>query len=295
MAIPNNNHRNNLIVRGPSITLSSSIPLGWSGIILEHHIAQLGERADTTSDAPIVQLASGQYLARGERADSRGRYQPYLKPPGTLSVFSGNHLPALRPFTQTDLIGCMLDPIFVRSVAQEQDQALSTQIRDRIGFSDRPLANLIRLLADETESAGECGRLYADHLIYAFVLRLLSLNTNRDGSHAYPRPLKSARLNRVLERMESEFRSNLNLETLASECGYSRNHFLRLFRKTTGYSPHQYLLKLRVKRAKSMMKDKSLNLLEIALACGFSSDVQMSRAFLRTHGVSASQYRRGID
>ena len=95
--------------------------------------------------------------------------------------------------------------------------------------------------------------------------------------------------------MESEFRSDLNLETLAGESGYSRNHFLRLFRAATGYSPHQYLLKLRLKEAKSMMKNKALDLLEIALACGFSSDIQLSRAFLKTHGFSPSQYRRNID
>jgi transcriptional regulator GlxA family with amidase domain len=43
------------------------------------------------------------------------------------------------------------------------------------------------------------------------------------------------------------------LKTLAGESGYSRNHFLRMFRAATGYSPHQYLLHLRVKRAQEMM------------------------------------------
>jgi AraC family transcriptional regulator len=94
--------------------------------------------------------------------------------------------------------------------------------------------------------------------------------------------------------MEDELDTDLDLKTLASASGYSRNHFLRMFRAATGYSPHQYLLHLRVKRAQALMKNRSMNLIDIALDCGFSSHAQLTRVFRQITGTTPSEYRRGI-
>jgi AraC family transcriptional regulator len=101
-------------------------------------------------------------------------------------------------------------------------------------------------------------------------------------------------IQRVLERMKSDFCTNLNLRTLAAESGYSRNHFLRLFRRYMSCTPHQYLLRLRIERAQSLMQDKSMRLIDIAAACGFSSHAQLSRVFRHLLGATPSQYRRKI-
>jgi len=102
------------------------------------------------------------------------------------------------------------------------------------------------------------------------------------------------RLRRVLERMEADLSATLDVQTLALESGYSRNHFLRMFRAAVGSTPHQYLLRLRVKRAEVLMEDKSMRLIDVALACGFSSHSHLSRIFRQVTGETPSRYRRNI-
>jgi AraC family transcriptional regulator len=106
--------------------------------------------------------------------------------------------------------------------------------------------------------------------------------------------LSHHRLQRVLKRMETDLSATLTLKTLATESGYSRNHFLRMFRAAMGCTPHQYLLRLRVGKAQAMMHGDSIRLIDVALACGFSSHAHLSRIFRQVTGSTPSEYRRGI-
>jgi AraC family transcriptional regulator len=57
------------------------------------------------------------------------------------------------------------------------------------------------------------------------------------------------------------------------------------------FTPHQYLLRLRIEKAQSLMKDRSLRMINIAESCGFASQSQVSRVFKQVVGVSPKQYR----
>ena len=81
------------------------------------------------------------------------------------------------------------------------------------------------------------GRLYADHLAHAIAVRMFFLGAKDRGPRtpagvsALPKHL----MRRVVERMHN-LGTELNLETLAAETGYSRSHFLRMFRASSGVS-----------------------------------------------------------
>jgi AraC family transcriptional regulator len=94
--------------------------------------------------------------------------------------------------------------------------------------------------------------------------------------------------------MNANLDTDLDLKTLAAENGYNRNHFLRMFRAATECTPHRYFLRLRIERAQSMMKNRSLRLIDIAEACGFASKTQVSRIFRQILEVTPRQYRRDI-
>jgi AraC family transcriptional regulator len=88
--------------------------------------------------------------------------------------------------------------------------------------------------------------------------------------------------------------TDLSLQVLAKESGYSRVHFIRMFRAATGYAPHNYLLKLRVDRVRELLVSSTLSLTEIALECGFSSHSHLSRVFRQVLGATPSEYRRSL-
>src|SRR4029077_12375702 len=164
----------------------------------------------------------------------------------------------------------------------------------RTGFHDATLRQLMRLLEAEASQGGPSGRLYADHLAHALVMRFLLLGrTQRDNACAAASPLPRHLLQRVLERMH-DLVANPDLQTLAAESGYSRSHFLRMFEAATGLTPHRYLLQLRLERAQQLMREGSTSLIDIAALCGFSSHAHMSRVFRQLLGVTPSQYRRNL-
>jgi AraC-like DNA-binding protein len=99
-------------------------------------------------------------------------------------------------------------------------------------------------------------------------------------------------LQRVLDRMNLDLAADLDLKTLAAESGYSRSHFLRTFRAAIGCSPHQWLTRLRIEQAKTILQQQSISLIDIALACGFSSHAHFTNTFRQITGVTPSEFRR---
>lgn len=281
-------------VRGPSQRLSSSIGLGWKNIAVERHLIERSEKPETDISHYIITLAPGPHVLAGRRAGPNRRLTRYLKPPGTMNVNLDGLVPAVYPSTQTDLIVCALNPASVEEIAADRESGSASKLRERRDFRDKPLSSLIRLIEQEAQSSGASGRLYIDHLTYALTLRLLALDARRDDGFTLSNSLSHRRLKRVVERMEADLGTDLDLKTLAVESGYSISHFLRMFQAAMGCTPFRYLSQLRVKRAQVMMSNKSLRLIDVALECGFSSHSQLSRVFRQIIGVTPSEYRRNI-
>ena len=95
--------------------------------------------------------------------------------------------------------------------------------------------------------------------------------------------------------MRAGLSENIDLAILAAESGYSRSHFLRMFRAATGQSPHRYLLELRLAEAQALIASGSMPLIDIAFACGFSSHAHLTTAFRSRFGVTPSTYRRDLE
>jgi len=99
-------------------------------------------------------------------------------------------------------------------------------------------------------------------------------------------------LNRVREKVEANLDTDLSLGSLAEETGYSRAHFLRMFRAATGVTPHQYVLGLRLIRAQDCLKRRDTSIIDIALSCGFSSQSHMTSVFRQRLETTPAEFRR---
>jgi AraC family transcriptional regulator len=272
--------------------LLSSTGLGWKGLVVERYQAPPCELPDLPIAHHIVELASQQHVSLGERPDWRGHLRPFSKYPGVCNCFPAGVRPRLRAFTRTNLIVCGLEPEFAEEVSEELDSNPAAQLRVQLDIRDESLGSLMRLLENAAKSAQPSDNLYVDHLIYAFTLRLFSLGQGRQYTCVRQGALPAHKLRRVTERMNADLDTDLDLKTIAAESGYSRNHFLRMFRVATECTPHQYFLRLRIEKAQSLMKDRSLRIIDIAESCGFASQSQFSRVFRRIIGVTPRQYRR---
>jgi AraC family transcriptional regulator len=278
---------------GSSSLRVSSDGLGWTGYSLLEYLGDKGERPEQLQNRHILGLWRRD-VATGERPNGRGGYTPYIRYPGTVTLIPPGIIRKHRAHNPYRVILCFLEPAFVNSVEEELDQRPTEQLQFRPNINDVPMRQLISLLADEAEHAGPSGRLYVDHLAHSIAIRLFFLGDRLKPEHrAETSPLPRHILSRVLDRMH-HLNSELNLQTLAAETGYSRSHFLRMFRLSTGYTPHRYLLHLRLKRAQELLKQPFLSLIDIAAVCGFSSHAHLSRAFRQLLGVTPSEYRRNL-
>ncbi|HVW29297.1 MAG TPA: AraC family transcriptional regulator [Polyangiaceae bacterium] len=84
----------------------------------------------------------------------------------------------------------------------------------------------------------------------------------------------------------------IDLESTADEVGLSPFHFLRLFSKVVGVTPHQYLVRSRLRRAARLLADGDVPITEIALDVGFGDLSNFIRTFRRAAGVSPRQFRK---
>lgn len=83
-----------------------------------------------------------------------------------------------------------------------------------------------------------------------------------------------------------------SISEVASECGLSASYFARAFKQTTGISPHRWLTKQRVERAKELLEDRAWTLTDIAQICGFVDQSHFTRVFSRYEGHSPGRWRR---
>jgi AraC family transcriptional regulator len=278
-------------LRGPS-----SIDLGRNDLAIERHSVGEGERPEKYSDCHFIVLWDV-HSCHGERAAGpNGQYVPYSRRPGSASLFTAGVIPAVRKFTKMEVIIGAVSPSLFNGIEGEADRRPIGPLNEKLNFKDAGLRMLMSLLITESEAGGPCGRLYADSLVNALAIRLVQLGRLVEPQrNSIDSRLPGHLLRRVLDRMNSEFSTDLSLVTLAAESGYSRAHFLRMFRAATAQTPHEYLLHLRLENALRMINEQSTSpLIDIAVACGFSSHTHFTKAFRTKFGVLPSQYRRTL-
>ncbi|WP_042455217.1 helix-turn-helix domain-containing protein [Streptacidiphilus jiangxiensis] len=93
------------------------------------------------------------------------------------------------------------------------------------------------------------------------------------------------------DAMDRDWAGPLDLDAVAREAGYSRYHFIRLFRAAYGQTPGQYLSRRRIERAEDLLRTADLSVTEICTLVGFSSLGTFSSSFRRHTGLAPSEYR----
>lgn len=128
--------------------------------------------------------------------------------------------------------------------------------------------------------------------LYAHFLQLITILCNEYTLLSEQRNDGVLNLARLVSFMENHFQEPMTVPQLAQLSGFSERHFTRLFQATYQISPLQYLLKIRIRHASSLLRLSTLSISEIAYACGFEDSNYFSRQFHKTMGYSPKEYRR---
>ncbi|MEU8277769.1 helix-turn-helix transcriptional regulator [Microbispora bryophytorum] len=99
------------------------------------------------------------------------------------------------------------------------------------------------------------------------------------------------RLRLARDRMDRDYRSELDLDRLAAVAGVSKFYFVRCFEAAYGETPMRYLTRRRLERAQDLLRFANLTVTEVCMTVGFSSLGSFSAKFRRMVGESPSEYR----
>ena len=155
-----------------------------------------------------------------------------------------------------------------------------------------PLPKLV-VLGELAQSAAE-GRnaLGLDEIGLFFASRFADVLSQQKNAWPEAQPVDRRRAVRAALWIEAHSHEPLDLEATAKEAGVSPFHFLRMFSRVLGITPHQYLVRSRLRNAARLLVGEDRTITEIALDVGFADLSNFVRTFHRAAGVSPRSFRR---
>lgn len=96
---------------------------------------------------------------------------------------------------------------------------------------------------------------------------------------------------RIITYINEHFAEDISTETLAERSGLSQYHFIRTFKKETGFTPHEYLINTRMATARYLLKTTELSVKDICFNTGFSCESVFCNAFKKHNHMTPAQYR----
>jgi AraC family transcriptional regulator len=262
----------------------------WRGIRLEHRSGGPGEVPEGYLLKHVVALKLGAPITRELYLSGRG-WRPQRVAPGSVQVFPARVPYALRWNCWWEALVLEVAPEFVAAVACRDAPQERLELRAFVTVEDRFMAETMLALEADLLAGSPAGRLYGETLGMALAAHLVRRYTDHtQGSHA-DSALSKEMLSLVMQYIENHLETDLSLQHLADLVQMDLYRFLRSFKRSTGLPPHQYILRARVERAKSLLGNPALALTEVALRSGFASQTHFATAFRRMTNVTPRTYR----
>jgi AraC family transcriptional regulator, glycine betaine-responsive activator len=146
---------------------------------------------------------------------------------------------------------------------------------------------MLKIIADD--HGEELATAVADQLIYT------SIRTDQDTTRlSIPTRIgvRHPKLSRVIQIMESAIEDPISPATLAEDVGMSTRQLERLFRRYLDRSPKRYYMELRLQKARNLLMQTDMSVINVALACGFTSPSHFSKCY-RAHYHTTPYRERG--
>jgi AraC family transcriptional regulator len=267
----------------------SSLGTKWNDVVVEQHHVRSSEVADVMFKRHVISINIG-HSTTGERK-KEGRFQCDFRARGAISF-----LPSDQPFSGwmkvergvfANVLLLALDPAFMSRVAEglELDSDRIELVEQRRA-TDPTLRHIALALRAGVQSGDALDRMYGEGLSTALAAHLL-----REYGATVLRPksqyggLTRAKLVRAVECIQDQLDADLTVFGIAQAVGMSPYYFTRLFKESTGQSPHQYVVEARVRRAKELLTTGKFTISEAAHHVGFVDQSHLTRHFKRVFGL----------
>lgn len=171
------------------------------------------------------------------------------------------------------------------------EHAEPVRLRDVSGARDERVAFVMEQLRTELATERSPSALFSRSLAQALAVHLVRSYRAESQPGRRVNALQAYKLRKVTDAMSAHLDADFSLAKLASLAELSEYHFSRLFKRATGTSPSQYFIRLRMVRARHLLLETRLSIIDIGLEVGYSSPSHFSQVFRREVGVTPSEFR----
>jgi AraC family transcriptional regulator len=270
-------------------TLSSS-SVRWAGLALEDYsipacVIPRHEHLENFLHVVLRGSVNYEVLTRGKAID-------FHAGPGTTFILPRGTIDELRWAGPTRRLAVAIHPSLLVNALDETAHERDIELAEHWHLTDPNIMAVLLAMTADLDGGSPAGRLYGECLANALAVYLLNRYTVRRYTPvAYHGGLPGYRLKRVLDHIGDNLAEDLSLTQLAAIAGLSPHYFAELFKRSTGYAPHRYVLLQRIERAKQGLRDTGGSVLAAGLNVGFQNPSHFARMFRKLVGITPSRFQ----
>jgi AraC family transcriptional regulator len=176
--------------------------------------------------------------------------------------------------------------VFARAINESAD-AKDVELLPHFATPDPLIYQIGLALKGVLENNPTNSRLYAETMINALSVHLMQHYCERKPIlQQYKDGLSKYKFQKVIDYINAHLDEDLSLTELAAIVQISPHYFSHLFKQSMGISAHQYVIRCRVERAKNLLLQGDLSIVEVAYEVGFANQSHLNRHFKRLLGVT---------
>ncbi len=269
----------------------SSFEAGWNGLNLIYELEPPDEIPETHIGQHLIVIVL-EDVRISLMQNSNWQHFDYTE--GDIVI-----IPASQAFPQTlidrqfKLIDLFLDRTMLNSATDIDTDGI--ELVPQFKLRDPLIHQMGLALKAELETGGADSQLYAEsmgtalsvHLMRRYSVRLPQIKEYTGGLPKY-------RLKQAIAYINENLDQHLTLSELSSVVQISPHYFASLFKQSTGLAPHQYVTKCRIERAKQLLLQRDLTLVEICYQVGFQNQSHFTRVFRQYVKTTPKAYRDSI-
>ncbi|MBE9111194.1 helix-turn-helix transcriptional regulator [Nodosilinea sp. LEGE 07298] len=272
--------------QAPTLT---SLNSKWNGITLEAFCLPPGETPEFCLEHYVIGISLGQRVHVNQVVE--GKFHKTIVLHGAIVICPIHSRHFFRWDNEMQTLSLSLQPELLNLHALELLGTDGVELIPKLGIQDGLIYQIGLALQAELRSQGCGSRLYAETLANTLTIHLLRhYSTQNHRTLDCNGGLAQHKLKLVTDYINNYLERELSLKELAAIAQMSQYHFCRAFKQATGFSPHQYLIRQRVERAKQLLKKGGMSLSAAAIACGFTHQSHLHRHFKRLTGVTPTTF-----
>jgi AraC family transcriptional regulator len=273
----------------PNQPIVASQPQAWKGIIVEHHSQPPFEIPEHCLPQHLIAIQTGPPIKVENVVN--GRFQSGYSVSGDLSILPADLLNWERWYGKAEYIAIRLEPELVVQATRSL-QANRIEIIPHLRIRDPLLQQIGLALLREVKAEGTISRLYAESMATTLGVHLLKhYSASPPTIKNYTNGLPPSKLRELIEYINEHLSQDLSLAELAAVVNLSPNYFVTLFKRSTGLSPHQYVIHCRIERVKALLAENKLPIIEVCDRVGFQNPSHFTAVFRRFMGTTPKAYR----